>query len=100
MKARRTPTRSASTAFVYRHTHRHDTELVADALERLDIPYYRRNTASSFLIVVPSSHARRAARLVYGLPVSREASPGGWPARATADADTTPWRDLAWMSIV
>jgi hypothetical protein len=50
-----------------------------------------------FLVIVSGPHARRAAKLVKGLPVSQEKYPGVWQP-GMSDADKQFWRTWAWLS--
>jgi hypothetical protein len=101
--------------FIYRSTFLHEADLVANEFERAGIACYRAvedpigvrwamplsaawEPGCCFLVVVPGPQSKRARRVVAGLPVSHEESPGVWQPWMR-DEDKALWRTWAWLSL-
>jgi hypothetical protein len=86
---------AGSSEVAYRSGLLYEADIVADALERAKVPFFRREESSSGLdfampvapvqepgvtwaVVVPQSALRRARRIISRLPVSKDMNPGVW----------------------
>ena len=102
--------------FIYRTSHLHEADLVANELQRLDIAFYRAQEGplgvqwampvwaawepgTCFLVIVPGPHARRAKRVIGALPVSHEKYPGVWR-RGMTPKQKRFWRIMAWAWLI
>jgi hypothetical protein len=105
--------RSASWPYVYRTTYLHEADLVANEFEERGIAFYRAQEGppgvrwamplsaawapgTCFAVIVPGPHARHAAAIVKGLPVSNEEYPGVWQP-STSERLKRFWRGAVWL---
>lgn len=101
---------------VFRSGLLHEADLVADALERAGIPFYRQAEAASglvfampvapapgpgaaWLVLVPARRLAAARKVIGRLPVSPDPSPGFWGFRPRPEVRKF-YRQYAWVYIV
>ena len=99
---------------VYRTGILYEFDMVADAMTRAGIPYFKRDESIGglsfampvmpsstpgdlYVIVVPESWADRAKHFIASLPVSQGAEPGFWGFRTPPRGLSSQW---AWVLVV
>jgi len=116
MKDLRSPehTDDGNSVVVYRTGMVYELDMVADAMTRAGIPYFRRaesigglsfampvmpsmTPGDLYAIVVPESWADRAKHFIDSLPVSQGSEPGFWGFRSPPKGLSSQW---AWVLVV
>jgi hypothetical protein len=116
MKYLKTPeqTDGGNSVVVYRTGIVYEFDMVADAMTRAGIPYFRREESIGglsfampvmpsmtpgdlYAIVVPESWADRAKHFIASLPVAQGAEPGFWGFRSPPKGLSSQW---AWVLVM